>query len=215
MADILEAKVSLEDVFKGLQPGDYRLKDDGSVEPIEPKPKEVATMAEKKEVKGCCPEKVEALIANTETKWTPDDREVLLTMSDEQLEKLAPIEVKVEVPDKAPIAPVVMSKEQAVQVLQEQLGDPEKFLSLLPAETRASVQHGLGLYKAQRAQMIEKITTASPDVYTADELNAMSMDALEKVARIAKVQTDFTPLGGGNVNPAAYEGEALLPPGVS
>jgi len=170
---------------------------------------EVKTMSEKDKSKGsCCPEKVDALIANAETKWVAEDREILLTMTAEQLEKLAPVEI----PAKAPDPPPVMNKEQAIQVLQEQLGDPEKLLALLPAETRASVEHGIKLHKAHRASIIAKITAASPDVYTAEELAAMSIEALDKVARIAKLPTDFTPLGGGT--PATYEGEELLPPGV-
>jgi hypothetical protein len=173
--------------------------------------KEVATMAKEKEGTACCPEKVDALIANTETKWTADDREILLTMSAEQLEKLTPVEVK----PKPPAPPPVMNKEQAIQVLQEHLGDPEKFLALLPAKTRASVEHGMKLHEAHRAGIIAKITAASPDVYTADEFAAMSIETLDKLARIAKVPTDFTPLGGGHSNMAAYEGEELLPPGVA
>jgi hypothetical protein len=209
MADISEAKVSLEDVFKCLQPGDYRLKDDGSVEPIVTKTKEVATMAETTKDKPCCPEKVELLIQDSGNKWAEGDREMLLTMSAEQIEKLAPVEVKVEVP----ATPPAMNQEQAIQVLKDQFSDPDKALALFPQEIQENLRHGLNLYRAQRAEMIKKITT-NTDVYTAEELAPLSMEALDKLARAILPKTDFTPLGGGNGNPVAYEGEALLPPGV-
>lgn len=169
----------------------------------------IKVMTGKKEDQGkpCCPEKVDALIANAETKWVAEDREILLTMSAGQLEKLAPVEIQAKAPD-----PPVMNKEQAIQVLQEQLGDPDNFLALLPAKTRASVEHGMKLHEAHRAGIIAKITAASPDVYTAEELAAMSIEALDKLARIAKVPSDFTLFGG--TPPATYEAEALLPPGV-
>lgn len=175
--------------------------------------KEVATMAEKKEVKGCCPEKVELLIQDKATKWTPEDREMLLTMSAEQIEKLAPVEVKVEVPAKAPDPPPAMNQEQAIQVLKDQFSDPDKALALFPQEIQENLRHGLNLYRAQRSEMIKKITTTT-DVYSAEELAPLSMEALDKLSRAILPKTDFTPLGGGNGNVATYEGEALLPPGV-
>jgi hypothetical protein len=134
---------------------------------------------------------------------------MLLTMSAEQIEKLAPVEVKVEVP----ATPPAMNQEQAIQVLKDQFSDPDKALALFPQEIQENLRHGLNLYRAQRAEMIKKITT-NTDVYTAEELAPLSMEALDKLARAILPKTDFTPLGGGNGNPVAYEGEALLPPGV-
>ena len=48
------------------------------------------------EDEGCCPEKVEMLIQDENSKFTEDDREWLLTQSEEIIEKLQPIEVNVE-----------------------------------------------------------------------------------------------------------------------
>lgn len=177
------------------------------------KNKEVATMAENDKKKGgCCPEKVELLIQNADTKWAEGDRELLLTMTAEQLEKLAPV---VEVKTEKVEVPALMTQEQALQVLEKHLGDPDKALALFPKEIREQLQHGLTLHRAQRTDMVKQITTNS-DVYTADELNALTMEALDKLARAILPKTDFTPLGGGNGNVAAYadEGNEMLPPGV-
>jgi hypothetical protein len=168
-------------------------------------------MSEKK-VTPCCPEKVELLIQNEQSKFVEGDREWLLTMSAEQIEKLAPVEVKVEVPAKTPESPA-MNQERAIQVLKDQFSDPDKALALFPQEIQENLRHGLNLYRAQRSEMIKKITT-NTDVYTAEELAPLSMEALDKLARAILPKTDFTPLGGGNGNVAAYDSEALLPPGV-
>jgi hypothetical protein len=167
-------------------------------------------MAEKDKKGGCCPEKVEMLIQSAETKWGEGDREMLLTMTAEQLEKLAPADPPAKAPE---VAPPAMNQEQAIQVLKDQFSDPDKALALFPQEIQENLRHGLNLYRAQRSEMIKKITT-NTDVYTAEELAPLSMEALDKLARAILPKTDFTPLGGGNGKVAAYEGEALLPPGV-
>jgi hypothetical protein len=173
--------------------------------------KEVATMAQTEKKGGCCPEKVELLIQDAATKWGEDDREMLLTMSAEQLEKLTPVEVPAK---ETPAAPPVMNEEQAAKVLQGHFGDPKKFMALLPPEIRASVEHGMKLHDAHRSGIIAKIMASSPDVYTAEELAGMSIDVLDKLARIAKVPMDNTLLGGTPPQPAAYSDEGLFPPGV-
>ena len=212
MADIAGAKVSLEDVFKDLQPGDYRLKDDGSVELIETKTKEVATMAEIVKDKPCCPEKVELLIQDSGNKWAEGDRELLLTMSAEQLENLAPV---VEVKTEQVEVPALMTQEQAIKVLSAHLSDPDKALALFPKETREMLADGLNLHRERRAALIDRIVTnqATP-IFTKEKLEGRSMADLNELAQAIPSKTDFTPLGGGTPAPAGYSDEALLPPGV-
>lgn len=160
--------------------------------------------------KPCCPEKVDALIASDKTKWTADDREMLLTMSEEQLEKLTPVEAK------APAAPQI-NKEQALEVLKEHLGDPDKALALFPKETREMLSDGLNLHRERKAALVEQIVAnqATP-VFTKESLEKKSMAELSELAQAIAPKTDFTPLGGGNGNsqPAAYKGDGLYPPGV-
>jgi len=159
----------------------------------------------------CCPEKVKALIAMAGSQWTEADEPMLLTMSAEQLEKLTP---PAPAADKPPEAPAVMSKEQALQVLQEHLGDPDKALALFPKEIREQLQDGLNLHRERRVRLIDQIVTnqASP-IFTKEKLEGRPMADLVELAQAIAPKTDFTPLGGGPA-PASYEGEMLLPPGV-
>ena len=201
---------------------DYQVNDDGSIEftgeaqPVVKKvdyvtankKKEVIVMTEEK----CCPEKVKALIADPKTKWAEADEPMLLTMSAEQLEKLAPV---VEVKTEKVEVPALMTQEQALQVLQAHLGDPDKALALFPKETREMLADGLNLHRERRAGLIDRIITnqATP-VYTKEKLDGRSMAELVELAQAISPKTDFTPLGGGAPAPASYEGEILLPPGV-
>ena len=170
--------------------------------------KEVIVMTEKK----CCPEKVKALIADPKTKWAEADEPMLLTMSAEQLEKLAPV---VEVKTEKVEVPALMTQEQAIQVLQAHLGDPDKALALFPKETREMLADGLNLHRERRAALIDRIVTnqATP-IFTKEKLEARSMADLNELAQAISPKTDFTPLGGGTPAPAGYSDEALLPPGV-
>lgn len=174
--------------------------------------KEVATMAEKKTDKPCCPEKVELLIQDSGNKWAEGDREMLLTMSAEQIEKLAPV---VEIKTEKVEVPALMTQEQALQVLSTHLSDPDKALALFPKETREMLADGLNLHRERRAALIERIVTnqATP-IFTKEKLEARSMADLNELAQAISPKTDFTPLGGGNGNIGANEGGTLLPQGV-
>lgn len=176
---------------------------------LEKNPTEEAIMAQdEKRHDPCCPEQVELLIQSERTRFGEADRDWLLDMTEDQISKLMPLEDEERATDDETPA---MNQEQALQVLQEQLSDPKKFLSLLPQETREQMEFGLKLYKAERSKLIDRIT-ANTDVFTAEELTAKSMDELDKLSRAVKPRTDFTPMGGGA--PAVHEAEALLPPGV-
>lgn len=175
---------------------------------LEESNREEAIMAhEEKRHDPCCPEKVELLIQSEQTRFDEADRDWLLDMTEDQIAKLMPLEDEERAQEEVP----AMNQEQALQVLQEQLSDPKKFLSLLPQETREQMEFGLKLYKAERSKFIDRIT-ANTDVFTAEELGAKSMDELDKLSRAVKPRTDFTPMGGGALT--VHEVEALLPPGV-
>jgi len=167
-------------------------------------------MAKEKE-KTCCAEKVELLIQSDQTNFEDTDREWLLTLSEGQIDKLQPkavekeVETKVEAPQ--------MNREQAIQVLKD-LSDDEK-MSLLTPETRAIIDYGQKLYKAERQQKIDHIL-ANTDVYSSERLAAMTDQDLHDLARAIKVPVSFAPLGPTPPPQANSEiDEKLLPPGVA
>ena len=102
---------------------------------------------------------------------------------------------------------------QELQALKAQLSDPDKVLALLPAETRATMEHGMRLYKAEREKKIGHIlANTNSDVYSQGRLSSMADQDLDDLYRAIKAPANYAPLGPQtNVN----ADEMLLPPGVA
>jgi len=184
----------------------------------------------------CCPEKVEMLIQNELTSFGEDDREVLSAMEEAVIDKMladadkaqgdiaalkADVEqLKADAEKKGEAAAEggepQMNKEQAIQVLKANPMDRKEFLGLVDSETREQLEYGLKAYRDERQRLVDHIKGNSAEaVYTDEELTAMSMGDLEKLARAIKTRQDYSMQG-----PTAHEqrksyGEALLPPGVT
>jgi hypothetical protein len=155
----------------------------------------------------CCPDKVEELIANKATKFTEGDKDWLLTQSAETIAKLFPNETK---PEK-----VEVNKEEAVQVLKEQLSDKEQVLNMLPDEMRAQFEYGLNAYKAERTKLISGIVANSNEQFTEEDLNSMEMPMLQKLYKSTN-KVDYSVNGGSEMNMNSDNNgvEPLLSPGI-
>lgn len=181
-------------------------------------------MANKDDKNPCCAEKVELLIQSEDTQFTEADREWLLDMDEGQIEKLETLanpankakadklmaDAKAMMDEaKALMANSATSKEDAIKVLKEELGDQTKFLGLLPPETRATMEHGLRLYKAEREKKISHIlANTNAEVYTAEKLNAMSDESLDDLARAIKAPASYAPMSPQRPT----NNEEILPP---
>lgn len=181
------------------------------------------TMADKKDGKEtkptpCCPEKVELLIQSEQTRFVEKDREWLSTMSEEQIEKFLPMEKKEEPKVNKETEEKLITKEDAVKVLQEQVKTPEAFLQILPPELQASMRHGMNLYQQQRTSLIQTITANQEAGFTEQELAGKDIVELAKLAKLAKAheQTSmYVGQGAGFPEHTVPLGdELLLPTGV-
>lgn len=158
---------------------------------------------------GDCMEKVVGLINNERTRFTKADREWLLSLNEEQLDKLEPTE--------AP-APQV-NREQALEVLREELADAEKLVGLLPGELKDQVEAGLTLHKEERTKLVKAIQANTEEgTWTPEELDGMSMPMLRKLAKSAR-KSDYS--GNGGTGTVAAHGdtekqdeEFLAPAGI-
>lgn len=192
-----------------------------------------------KNAKGCCPEKVELLIQSESFSFDEDNREWLDTLEEAQIDKLLEAEsvfdentnLKGQITDLTerltameskvkrtkPVAPLQMNKEQALKVLKEHLEDPDRFLALLPADSRRQMEHGLRLHQAYRSDLVSKIKENAPeDVYSDQELLSMEDADLEKISKLVRPKVDYSAMRI-NSGMAAYDSpvEPLLPPGAS
>lgn len=153
--------------------------------------------------KPCCPGKVELLIQRK--RFEEPEREMLLTFNESVLDKLLEgTEAK---------EPPVVNQEQAVQVLKDQLSDPEKLIQLLPEGIRESVQYGLSLHQEERNGLIAEITANAKDVWSNEELIAKPTVELKKIAKTIKPVVDYSGLGGGGIssNSGSVKDEPMLP----
>jgi len=137
--------------------------------------------------------KIDALIANSNGRWTECDRPFLEGLSEELLDKLTP---------------VVIEKEKVVQV--NAISDEEK--AMLEAYKQE--------LKQRRDKMISEIqANTSKEQWPDDVLNGMKDDVLKRLHEsVVKAQSsvDYTLAAGGfNVNVGLKDVEPLYPIGVS
>jgi hypothetical protein len=133
------------------------------------------SMAENSEQKPCCLEKVVSLIANKLTKYTEADREWLLTLGEEKLELMTPVEPE---PVKQP------QVDLTGYVRRDSLKTVDDYIALAPREVGEMLKSGLQLNQERRATLIQSIIANSVEgVWTEDELKGQTMDMLEKLSR--------------------------------
>lgn len=165
-----------------------------------------AAMADK--VK-CCPEKVKLLTQSDGSPFKAADVQWLELLEEPQVDTLVALMQAKKVDSPKPI-----TKEEAVQALQDQFADPEKFMKMLPAPVAEQIRHGMALHKAEKDKLITLITANSKN-YTAEKLSGKSIEELQDLASLIKQPeiTDYSVLGGGNGSAPNAE-DILPPPGV-
>jgi hypothetical protein len=150
--------------------------------------------------------KVDALIANSATRFTEEDRGTLEAMDESVLDKMSPVEAnqKTEV-----------SGDNLAEALKSYAAnDTDKFISLFPQEVQGQMKHGLKLHADFRKKMIEKIQSNTAEgVWTEESLNAMDTDMLERVSKSIPEQTDYSLNGQVEIQDNSKEAP-LLPGGV-
>jgi len=155
--------------------------------------KEDKEMAEKVKCTPCVKEKVDSLIANSQGKYTEDDREMLETLSEPLLDKISePVEVVVE---------KIVEKEVEVNVLSD--------------EDKAALVAYKAQLKEKREKLIQSIQDNASGVWTKEVLDEMDDDKLERVFRSIKkdVVTDYS-LNGGTPKVSKSGIEPMYPVGV-
>jgi len=118
-------------------------------------------------------QKIDQLIANTRSLFCESDRDFLLTQSEEKIDGwLALSTEQTPKEEPAPAQPAVNTAK------------PEDIMKLLPREVQESINHGLKLHAAQRQALVAKINGYKKDLYSENELNAMSTEQLEKISQL-------------------------------
>ena len=149
----------------------------------------------------CVKAAVDNLIANKVTAYQETDREWLENLSEEQLEKMNPVQVN---------TTKKITKEDAVQVLSQL--SQEEYLQTMPTALREQVQTGLRINAERRNTLIEKITVNATS-FSKEELGTIPTEMLEKlylaVNKEEKASNDAAFFGFAA--PQVNEGEKVEP----
>lgn len=168
--------------------------------------KEDIQMAENK-TKPCCEEKVQMLIEHTATRFEEKDREWLLSLNEEQVDRLFP---------KDPPPPAGGSNEEkanpaksaadvaanaAVAATANAGQSVDEYIAKAPAEMRGMLANAFREYKAKKAALVADLAANKNCRFTQEQLEAMESEALQNLVDLAKGSTvsppPETPTGGG------------------
>lgn len=155
--------------------------------------------------KSCCPKKVTALIGNSKTKLTEDDRNWLEQLTSEQLDSIEPITVHEEP------KPVVHTAESLKEAIQTYSTEMDKVLEVLPDEMQVHVKAAIKLQTEKKEALVQSVLTNSKSVWTKEELSAFEIPMLEKLAKTTGVVTDYTVRDGIAVHEDANYVAPLMP----
>lgn len=125
------------------------------------------------ESKPCCEAKVDALIANKDSKFEAKDREWLLGLNEQQLEKLTPSEPEVQA-----------NAAEAIETFKSTLRTEEDFMGIMPESMAARFREGITAYDAKREALVQGILdNADKDIWTKEALEALSDEVLEGISK--------------------------------
>jgi hypothetical protein len=149
-------------------------------------------------------QKVDALVANERTKFTDEHKDWLVTLNMSQLEALEPeAEKEVKASEDAEVAAKAKAEAEKAAASSEsgseEAKEPpttEQFLSTASPEIREVLNEGVSLRNQRRDDLVKGLKANERCSFTEDELKAMSLDGLEKLARIANIPS-FAGQGGG------------------
>lgn len=173
-------------------------------------PKEKRLMATKKE-------KVDALIANGDKTWTEQDREWLMAVPDNQLEKLtkppAPPVGTVTTANTAPVIPQPVPAPQPSAVTQPAAPMAlNSYLATLPPEVRGPIEEGIAMRGEEKVRLVNAIIANQNNPFPKERLEGMTLADLRSLSALAGPNIPANahqPLGLGN----DYSG-AWTPSGV-
>ncbi len=136
---------------------------------------------------------VNELVANEVTQYTEEDREWLSTLEEEQLAKMAPV-VNAETDEEkaARIEAEEAATAEEARLAANALNDPPKpvstddYIAAASPEIKEVLESGLRMHRSRKAALVTALTENARCRFTADQLNARTVDELESLAALAQ-----------------------------
>ena len=164
--------------------------------------------------------RIKALIESKVTPWTEADQSYLETQSDERLTAL-----EAHATDLTATAATAAKTDEALKVAEtavaeakaasEKVLSEDEYLAKAPESVKQIVASHKAAQASRHAALVGTLKTAQAE-YTEDELKAMDVASLERLARVAKAQPEATPAfdfsGRGTPRAAASAEDNAVPP---
>lgn len=140
---------------------------------------------------------VNELIANAGTQYSEEDREWLNTLEDSQLERMAPIEVDTATADADATAKAEAAIAAAAELAANANTDADasndakphvttnEYIASAPDEIRQVLESGVHMHRQRKNTLVKALTANARCKFTADQLNAKSVQELENIAAMA------------------------------
>lgn len=194
--------------------GSIELKDD--IEEVHPVTRfEAVTTAEsedggtKMKIEDKLKERLEALIKNEKSPWTPCDLERLAQFPEE---RIAALEAAVAEPEVKLESKPEESKSEGEG--EEEVSALEKELGVSADDIKKTVKAAQVAEKKKKEELITSLKTAQ-DAYSEEELNGMEIEQLQKVAKLAKAEVPEVDFSGKGVPRQAEDNTVPAPPSVA
>jgi len=140
---------------------------------------------------------VQDLISNTQTRFTEEDREWLMTLESAQLEKLIPMPVQAGTEEE-------QEQEQETPLTQNNrttAGEKSKPITLseyianAPAEMQEVLKSGLKMHQQRKNTLIATLMGNARNKFSREYLEKQDIETLENLVALADVQPDYTGAG--------------------
>jgi len=139
---------------------------------------------------------VEELIKNENTKWAEDDKDVLMELEEEVLEKMIPVKNETEddkdkdkKKDDEETSKNEDNKGKETKDEEEEgvenMTAEEYINKKVPSELKGVFQSGLASYKANKSRLIDVITSNEKNIFTKKQLEAKDLDELKALMALA------------------------------
>jgi len=132
---------------------------------------------------------VEEIISNENIRFDESDRETLMAMNEDALEKMIP-----EIKEDAPAQPeeIQNAAEEGAKEIKPTVNKktPEDYLKELPKDVQAVLNHGLVTYNKQKAELIETIVGNDRNLFSKEYLQSKDIQELQAIANLAAPVTN-------------------------
>jgi hypothetical protein len=135
------------------------------------------------ETKPCCEEKVQMLIEHEGTRFEEKDREWLLSLNAEQIDRLIPVEKPAAAPAPKPEATAAAV---AVAATANAGKSVDQYIADAPPEMRGMLANAFREYQGKKATLVADLVANKNCRFTKEQLEGMETEALQNLTDLAK-----------------------------